>query len=67
MKCPHCQHDIEGSGYWEFFNCPQCNASLQMEEGKAQLLQAPEAQPAPADETPPQPPFLDSHTTDFSL
>ena len=52
MKCPHCQHDIEGSGYWEFFNCPQCNASLQMEEGKAQLLQAPEAQPAHTPETP---------------
>ena len=62
MKCPHCQHDIEGSGYWEFFNCPQCNASLQIEEGKAQLLQAPEAQP-PETQSPKTPPPSAEHAS----
>ena len=48
-----------------FLIVPQCNASLQIEEGKAQLLQAPETQSVQTDDTPPSPSST-PRTTNFS-
>jgi len=41
MECPHCQNKTEVPDLWEFFDCTNCGASLQLENNKLKTLRAP--------------------------
>jgi len=42
MKCPHCQNQIEVPDLWEFFDCINCGASLQVENNELKILKDPD-------------------------
>ena len=41
MECPHCQNKIEVPDLWEFFDCTNCGASLQLENNELKILKGP--------------------------
>lgn len=43
MNCPHCNKRITVPDFWEFFNCENCSASLEIIDGKVKLLKTPQA------------------------
>lgn len=42
MECPHCQNKIEVPDLWEFFDCTNCGASLQLENNELKILKEPD-------------------------
>ena len=41
MECPHCKNQIEVPDLWEFFDCTNCEASLQLENNALKILKKP--------------------------
>ena len=41
MECPHCQIQMEIPDLWEFFDCANCGASLQLENNELKILKSP--------------------------
>ena len=54
MQCPHCQTQIEIPDLWEFFDCTNCKASLQLENNELKILKRPSEKTDPHQQPIPQ-------------
>ena len=68
MNCPYCQNPVSAPDLWEFFDCPQCGAALQLENEEIKLLKEPQKDlhHSPED-SPPQNPAEEESPTEAPM